>query len=92
MWAVEEIGKRSMRRNDGVFEGHQELPCFPLLPLKQSHPARHSVPCFSFPLGMSLFRGAREKKGEVRGPGTANLGHDAGRFAARGLPGTDLVS
>lgn len=30
-----------------------------------------------------LFRGAREKEGEVRGPGTANIGTSAGGFAAQ---------
>lgn len=45
---------------------------------------------FLFPWAyIYLFRDAREKKGKVRGPGTANMGSDAGRFAAQGLPSTD---
>ena len=87
---MEETGKRSTRRNDGVFEGHWELPHFPLLPLKESHPAQQSVACFSFPLGLSLFRGATEKE-RSEGQEQLILGHDAGGFAAHDLAGTDKL-
>jgi len=72
VWTKEEAGKGSTRRNKVAYKGHQKLPCFALLPLKQSHPAQRSMPCFSFPLLLSLFRGHRENKGKVKGPETRN--------------------
>lgn len=54
-------------------------------------PAQQSRPCFSFLLGCLYLGVLEQKKGEARGPGTANLGHDAGGFPSHGLPHTDTL-
>lgn len=68
----------------GGFEGHHVLSCFPLIPLKQRHPAQQT---FLFPWA-HLHMGVLEnkKKSEGQKPGIVNLGHDASEFPDQGLP------